>query len=212
MKPQLWVPLAGLTLLLLMVPWLSRPADPAQEVHGAALSQVGKAVPHFELPLLNTDLQRKSPQHWRGRVWVLSVWASWCGPCRDEHPLLVELARQGSVTLIGLNYKDDPRDAQEWLLQAGDPYQTTLVDRNGSTGALLGVQGVPETLVIDPAGIIQHRHAGPLTTQVWKHEVLPVVRRISARPLRPDFAGSQVHTAKLACVSPVCAPDSTVGW
>lgn len=143
---------------------------------------LGQPAPALDLPHLHGAAQRAAPQDWRGRVWVLSVWASWCGPCRDEHPLLLELARQGGVTLIGLNYKDDPRDAQEWLLQAGNPFRATLQDRHGDVSAQYGVRGVPETWVIDAAGIIRHRHTGPLTAQVWRSEVWPLVQRLSAEP------------------------------
>jgi cytochrome c biogenesis protein CcmG/thiol:disulfide interchange protein DsbE len=177
--------LAGLALAVALGLALWKPPQWAGD--GAApllppANGLGQPAPALDLPPLHDAAERKAPQDWRGRVWVLSVWASWCGPCREEHPLLLELARQGGVTLIGLNYKDDPRDAQEWLRQAGDPFLTTLVDRHGDVGTQYGVRGVPETWVIDSAGIIRHRHTGPLTAQVWQSDVWPLVQRLSAPP------------------------------
>jgi cytochrome c biogenesis protein CcmG, thiol:disulfide interchange protein DsbE len=111
-------------------------------------------------------------------VWVLNVWASWCAPCREEHPLLVALAREQQIALVGLNYKDDPRDAQEWLLKLGDPYLATAIDRDGRVGIDYGVYGVPETFVIDKSGVVRFKHVGPLTQQVWSRDVLPLIQKL----------------------------------
>ena len=139
---------------------------------------IGKPAPAFALPHLHEAGRTVSPADFRGTVWVLNVWASWCGPCRDEHPLLVEAAQTVQVPIIGLNYKDDPRNAQEWLLRLGDPYRATAVDRDGRVGIDYGVYGVPETFVIDQGGIIRFKHIGPLTRKVWDADVLPLVRKL----------------------------------
>jgi cytochrome c biogenesis protein CcmG/thiol:disulfide interchange protein DsbE len=109
---------------------------------------------------------------------VLNVWASWCAPCREEHPLLVEAARQQTVTLVGLNYKDDPRNADEWLRKLGDPYERIAVDRDGRVSIDYGVYGVPETFVIDRDGIVRMKHIGPLSPEVWQKDVLPLIRKL----------------------------------
>jgi cytochrome c biogenesis protein CcmG/thiol:disulfide interchange protein DsbE len=139
---------------------------------------IGKAAPAFELPTLKDATLRFSPASMRGRVWLLNVWASWCAPCREEHPLLVALAREQGLTLVGLNYKDDPRAAQEWLLRLGDPYLTTAVDSDGRVGIDWGVYGVPETFVVDAQGVVRHKVIGPLTQESWARDVLPLLRTL----------------------------------
>jgi cytochrome c biogenesis protein CcmG, thiol:disulfide interchange protein DsbE len=139
---------------------------------------IGKAAPPFALPQLADAGKQISPADMQGKVWVLNVWASWCAPCREEHPLLVAVAREPGIALVGLNYKDDPRNAQEWLLKLGDPYLATAVDRDGRVGIDYGVYGVPETFVIDKSGIVRHKHVGPLTQEVWTRDVLPLIHKL----------------------------------
>lgn len=139
---------------------------------------IGKPAPAFALPVLDEPTRQWGPADLKGRVWVLNVWASWCAPCRDEHPLLLQLARAQQVPLVGLNYKDDPRNAAEWLLRLGNPYLATALDRDGRVGIDYGVYGVPETFVIDRQGLVRLKHVGPLTQQVWERDVLPLVQRL----------------------------------
>ena len=139
---------------------------------------IGKPAPAFTLPLLADPARSFSPESMSGQVWLLNVWASWCAPCRDEHPLLVALARETGVPIVGLNYKDDPRNAQEWLLRLGDPYRATATDRDGRTGIDWGVYGVPETFLVDRDGVLRHKVIGPLTRETWNRDVLPLVKRL----------------------------------
>ena len=139
---------------------------------------IGKPAPAFALPLLDQPAKTLGVADMRGRVWLLNIWASWCAPCREEHPLLVQLAGSRLVPIIGLNYKDDPRNAQEWLLQLGNPYEASVVDRDGRASIDYGVYGVPETFVIDQAGTIRHKHIGPLTSEVWQQDLLPLIRKL----------------------------------
>jgi cytochrome c biogenesis protein CcmG, thiol:disulfide interchange protein DsbE len=139
---------------------------------------IGKPAPAFALPHLNDAAQRFEPASMRGKVWLLNVWASWCAPCREEHPLLVAVARDSRLPIVGLNYKDDTRAAQEWLLRLGDPYLLTAVDGDGRAGIDWGVYGVPETFVVDRDGVVRHKVIGPLTQEVWKNEVLPLLQRL----------------------------------
>jgi cytochrome c biogenesis protein CcmG/thiol:disulfide interchange protein DsbE len=139
---------------------------------------IGQPAPDFDLPHLHDAAQRVSPAQMRGQVWLLNVWASWCAPCRTEHPLLVAVARDAGVPLLGLSYKDDPRSAQEWLRALGDPYRAVAVDREGRAAIDYGVYGVPETFVIDRAGLVRHKHVGPLTPQAWAGELQPLIRRL----------------------------------
>lgn len=149
-----------------------------QNLHEAPTSIIGQPAPAFALPRLDDATRLLKPADLLGRVWVLNVWASWCAPCRDEHPLLVQAARAQQVLLVGLSYKDDPRDAAEWLLRLGNPYLANALDRDGRVSADYGVHGVPQTLVIDRQGVVRHRHVGPLTRQVWDRDVLPLVQRL----------------------------------
>ena len=139
---------------------------------------IGKPAPAFTLPQLHEPARSLGAADMKGQVWLLNVWASWCAPCREEHPLLVALAREKAVPIVGLNYKDDSRNAQEWLIKLGDPYQVSIVDRDGRVGIDYGVYGVPETFVIDQAGIVRFKHVGPLTQEVWTRKMQPLIREL----------------------------------
>ena len=141
---------------------------------------IGKPAPAFSLPGLHDESVTVSPASMRGQVWLLNVWASWCAPCREEHPVIVAAARDSGVPVIGLNYKDERSAARGWLRQLGDPYQAIAADRDGRVGIDWGVYGVPETFVIDRAGIIRHKVIGPLTADAWARQVLPLVKKLQA--------------------------------
>ena len=140
---------------------------------------IGKPAPAFSLPRLDAPAQRLSSQEMRGKVWVLNVWASWCGPCRQEHPLIADLAKSGAA-VYGLNYKDKPADAVAWLAELGNPYVATVSDVEGLVGIDFGVYGVPETFVIDQAGVIRLKHIGPMTPEALRDRVLPLLRKLGA--------------------------------
>lgn len=141
---------------------------------------VGKPAPAFDLPKLHAADERLAVADLHGRVWLLNVWASWCTACQIEHPVLVDLAKSGAVTLVGLNYKDKRADALRWLQQHGDPYLTSVVDADGVVGIDWGVYGVPETFVIDKQGVIRHKHIGPVTPEALRGTILPLVRALDA--------------------------------
>ena len=142
---------------------------------------VGKPAPQFSAPVLGQSAALRKRDELLGKVWILNVWASWCAPCREEHPLLVAYAREpGAPTLIGLNYKDKPEAATQWLAQLGNPYAETLVDADGRIGIDYGVYGVPETFVIDKGGVVRLKHVGPLTPDVLRDKIVPLVRKLNA--------------------------------
>jgi cytochrome c biogenesis protein CcmG/thiol:disulfide interchange protein DsbE len=114
-------------------------------------------------------------------VKVVNVWASWCGPCRVEHPELMRLAEMG-VTLHGLNYKDEPRNAKAFLEELGDPYDSVGVDDRGRAGIEWGVYGVPETFVIDADGAIAFKHVGPIQNDDLERKILPALRAAGWTP------------------------------
>jgi cytochrome c biogenesis protein CcmG/thiol:disulfide interchange protein DsbE len=134
-------------------------------------ARLGKSIPSFNLPVLDAPDMRSS-EDWRGKPALINVWATWCFSCRVEHPYLLQLAEQG-VTIYGLNYKDEPLKASQWLVDLGNPYAETVVDQSGDFGLDLGVYGAPETYVIDAKGIIRHRHVGVVDEQVWLEQLQP---------------------------------------
>lgn len=141
---------------------------------------IGKPAPEFSLPRLDNAAQSFTRQDMAGRVWVLNVWASWCQPCLEEHPLLLDLARRSPVPLVGLNYKDKPAAAIAWLGRHGNPYTTSASDLKGLVGIDYGVYGVPETFVIDRQGFIRFKHIGPLTPQVMRERLEPLLKELDA--------------------------------
>ena len=138
-----------------------------------------KTMPTFELPpiegrggegLARADLE--------GRVGLVNVFASWCVPCRAEHPLLMQLAEEG-VAIYGINYKDPAEQAAGWLAELGDPYRQIGADRDGRVSIDWGVYGVPETFVIDADGRIRHKHVGPLRPEDVEETIRPLLEELA---------------------------------
>jgi cytochrome c biogenesis protein CcmG/thiol:disulfide interchange protein DsbE len=142
---------------------------------------IGKPAPAFALPRLNDADQRLSREDLLGKVWMLNVWASWCAPCREEHPLVIDIAKRQVVPVYGLNYKDTRAAARNWLANLGDPYQATVFDQDGRVGIDFGVYGVPETFIIDQQGIVRLKHIGPLTPAVVRERIEPLVKQLQAK-------------------------------
>jgi cytochrome c biogenesis protein CcmG, thiol:disulfide interchange protein DsbE len=141
---------------------------------------IGKPAPAFELASVADPGRTLASTELRGQVYLLNVWASWCVSCRQEHPLLMRLARSGTVPIYGLNYKDQRGDAQRWLAQFGDPYAESLFDTDGRVGMDYGVYGTPETFVIDKQGMIRHKKIGPVTEADLNDTILPLVKKLQA--------------------------------
>ena len=160
---------------------------------------IGKPAPAFALPQLHKPEASFAPKDLQGKVWLLNVWASWCVSCRAEHPILVEFSKKSDVPLIGLNYKEVRGDggfdmskmgpeeekklafqrANAWLSQHGDPYKLTVMDLDGRVGIDYGVYGVPETYVIDKAGIIRMKHTGPVTPDILGQKIMPLLAELN---------------------------------
>jgi cytochrome c biogenesis protein CcmG/thiol:disulfide interchange protein DsbE len=133
---------------------------------------LGKTVPAFSLPVLGNPGMNLTNTQLAGRPWVLNVWGTWCAACRDEHPVLLDIAKQNVLPLVGLDWKDEDEAAIEWLKQLGDPYSVVAVDRDGRTAINFGVYGAPETFFIDADGRVQYRHVGAMTAEIWQREFL----------------------------------------
>lgn len=137
---------------------------------------VGKAAPAFELPPLDgADRPGFASADLKGPVTVVNIFASWCGPCRIEHPQLLELARDDRIRLVGINYKDVPENAAGFLAELGNPYVAIGADRTGRTAIDWGVYGVPETFVVDGEGIIRYKHIGPIDPAALADEIRPAI-------------------------------------
>jgi cytochrome c biogenesis protein CcmG, thiol:disulfide interchange protein DsbE len=144
---------------------------------------IGRPVPAFSLAPLEGLLANGRPipglssEDLKGRTTIVNVWASWCAPCRQEHPLLMELARDPTIRVVGINYKDNPENARRFLGALGNPFTAVGVDPNGRTAIDWGVYGVPETFVIAPDGTIRHKQIGPLTPEAMPAFKAAIERR-----------------------------------
>jgi cytochrome c biogenesis protein CcmG/thiol:disulfide interchange protein DsbE len=140
---------------------------------------INKPAPAFNLPQLEQPDKTISQKDMLGKVWLLNVWASWCVSCREEHSTILELARSGVVPVLGLNYKDERADGLAWLARLGNPYRISAYDRDGRIGIDYGVYGVPETYVIDKAGVIRYKRIGAVTPEVVRDKILPLVKELN---------------------------------
>lgn len=194
MKQRYLIPLAAFVVLLifLAIGLTLNPRDVPSPLKD-------KPAPAFTLPQLAAADKTFSPADMKGQVWLLNVWASWCVSCRVEHPLLVSFAQQGKLPIVGLSYKEvrgdsnidaaklSPEDELQltrqrsnvWLSQRGNPYTAVALDIDGRVGIDYGVYGVPETYVIDKAGLIRLKHTGPITPDSLQKQILPLVAELN---------------------------------
>ncbi len=173
MKAKFLIPLVlFLVLAVFLAIGLNR--DP----HEVPSPLINKPAPAFEIPQLSDSNQSFSPASMKGQVWILNVWTSWCVACREEHPVLVELAKSKMAPIIGLDYKDKREDALAMLAKQGNPYLLSAFDSNGRVGIDYGVYGVPETYVIDKAGIIRFKHIGPITMDLLNKKIYPLISEL----------------------------------
>lgn len=173
LRPAVWLPVV-LFVTLLVPFFLGLHSDPS--LVPSAL--IGKPVPAFSLSPVNGRALGLSSADLKGRVSLVNVFASWCVACREEHPLLMRMKKEGIVPIDGINYKDKPDDAARWLDTMGDPYTRTGADLDGRVAIEWGVYGVPETYVIDRAGRIAFKQVGPITPEILKEKILPLVEEL----------------------------------
>ena len=173
MKAKFLIPLILFVVLVVFLA-IGLNRDP----HEVPSPLIGKAAPAFEIPRLGEVNQSFSPASMKGQVWILNVWASWCVACREEHPVLVELAKSQVAPVIGLDYKDKREDALAMLAKQGNPYVLSAFDADGRVGINYGVYGVPETYVIDQAGVIRFKHIGPITIDLLNQKIFPLISEL----------------------------------
>ena len=137
-----------------------------------------------------------------GSPWLLNVWASWCGPCIQEHPQLVAFERASDVPVVGLNYKDDPAEAKAWLVRHGDPFAAVLADADGAVGLDYGVYGVPETFLIGPDGTVAWKHVGPMDEATLTEELLPLAESLSGAAAPGTVSSGTGGSGTLAVLAP----------
>jgi cytochrome c biogenesis protein CcmG, thiol:disulfide interchange protein DsbE len=173
MKAKFLIPLiVFISLVVFLAIGLNR--DP----HEVPSPLINKSAPAFEVSQLTDAKKTFSPANMQGQVWILNVWASWCVACREEHPVLVELAKSQMAPVIGLDYKDKREDALAMLAKQGNPYLLSAFDGNGRIGIDYGVYGVPETYIIDKAGVIRFKHIGPLTMDLLNQKIYPMLSEL----------------------------------
>ena len=157
--------------------------DPERDPSELPSVLVDKPMPAFDLPPIEGwtgEGLAAAKIEATGEVSLVNFFASWCPPCRAEHPIFMRLAADGVVPVYGVNYKDKPADAREWLTDLGDPYRTIGADRPGRAAIDWGVYGIPETFVVDAEGRIRHREPGALTPKSLRETILPLVRDLRA--------------------------------
>ena len=141
---------------------------------------IDREMPAFELPELRDEAITVSQADLVGEVTLVNVFGSWCVACLQEHPTLMQLSRDQTVRIVGINWRDDREDALAWLVKHGDPYEAIVFDAESELVIEIGVTGAPETFVLDPAGRIRYKQIGPITPEVWTKTIRPVIDAIEA--------------------------------
>lgn len=145
---------------------------------------IGKQAPQTNLAAVEGLLRDGAPvpglnsEDFIGKLTLVNVWGSWCVPCRQEHPLLMEIAKDERIRVVGLNYKDQPENARRFLGDLGNPFAAVGADRAGRSAIEWGVYGVPETFLVGPDGKIIYKHVGPFTPESVKNDLMPAVEKV----------------------------------
>jgi len=170
---KLFIPLFIFAVLSLLF-WKGLQMDPTE----LPSALIGRPVPDFQMSTVTEPQRLVSREDLKGHDYALiNVWATWCGPCRIEHPFLVQLAEQG-IPIFGVNARDELDLAQQWLSERGDPYRFSIFDPEGKLGLDMGVYGYPETFLIDANGTVLQRKTSVLDERVWREDFLPIIEKL----------------------------------
>ncbi|WP_119387884.1 DsbE family thiol:disulfide interchange protein [Taklimakanibacter lacteus] len=177
-RPRRWLALVPVAVFLVLAAVFYRglAGDPAD----VPSVLINKPAPQFALdPIDGLDLPGLATADLaKGAVTLVNVWASWCVPCRDEHPLLMELSRREDLKVVGINYKDDPENARRFLTTLGIPFAAVGADPNGRASVDWGVYGVPESFLVDGKGTIRLKWIGPLSREALKTQIIPKIEEL----------------------------------
>ncbi|MEO1702821.1 MAG: DsbE family thiol:disulfide interchange protein [Pseudomonadota bacterium] len=172
---------AGVVLVLFLVLGAML-LQPGRNVSAVPSALIGRQAPPTDLPAVEgllradgQDMPAFTSSVLEGRLTLVNVWASWCAPCREEHPFLMDLAADDGIQLVGLNYKDTPKNASRFLATLGNPFDAVGADNTGRTAINWGVYGVPENFLVGADGTIIWKHVGPLTPGVMQNDLLPLL-------------------------------------
>jgi cytochrome c biogenesis protein CcmG/thiol:disulfide interchange protein DsbE len=141
-------------------------------------TRLDKVAPTFTLPTVEDPSKTLNQQVFLGKVSLFNAWASWCVSCRQEHPVLMQLAQYTQIPIYGLNYKDNLDDARNVLQKQGNPYLANAFDEKGRIGMDWGVIGTPETFIVDKRGVVRYKHIGPLSPEVLQQKILPLIKQL----------------------------------
>jgi len=195
LRPLTLIPVAVFAVLaVVFAVYLWQVGPGGKDISKIPSAMINKPAPQFDLkPIANLPARLKIPglktADLKGGVSLVNVWASWCPPCRIEHPVLMNLAQQG-VTIYGINYKDKPEDAARFLDQLGNPFKKVGVDNTGRTAIDWGVYGYPETFVVDASGHIRYRHVGQIYPHQLESLILPLLKQAAQPVTDSSKAGS----------------------
>lgn len=173
MKARVLLPLIIFSFVVILL-WRGLSLDP----NHLPSPLINRATPAFQLNTLFDPKKTTTQQDLLGHVTLLNIWATWCGSCADEHELLVDIAKDKTLFLYGINYKDNPVTAKDWLKKQGNPYQIVATDPNGNAAIDLGVYVTPETFIIDKKGFIRYTQIGSITPDIWENTLKPIVKKL----------------------------------
>jgi cytochrome c biogenesis protein CcmG, thiol:disulfide interchange protein DsbE len=173
-RQSLLIPLAIFIALVVILAFGFRLEDP----HLLPSEMINRPFPEFSLRELHDETRLLSVADLKGEVSLVNVWATWCPNCVIEHPELLRISREEGIPVYGVNYNDETTLAVQWLKKRQDPYRLVIVDDEGKLGIDLGVYGAPETFIVDRNGVIQHRHVGAVTPDVYRQVFVPIIEQL----------------------------------
>ena len=179
MKPYMKALIPLFVFLALSITFFIRLTD-GKDTRILPSQLIDHKFPEFSLPDLFQPATRLDKSVFQNKIVLVNVFGSWCVACRQEHPFLQHLAGRGEIPIIGIDWRDDAQKAKAWLSGRGNPYSRVIFDHDSSLIIDLGVTGAPESFLVDKNGRIRYKYTGPLTADIWRDEVEPVIQHLEA--------------------------------